>query len=157
MKGSPRSTQLRLPPPTFLSSPATTTFVRISRCNRLAIWLLTSTFSSAAETWEEYGTQWKNHYNTNIAGKPIPTSGPTLPALPTTDATGEDWAAWGKAVAEAWSEYANEKGVDLAKALEGLKRPEFIDGDWAAYSQQWEVYGKQVAERFQAALAAKSA
>jgi len=113
--------------------------------------------SSAAETWEEYGTQWKNHYNTNIAGKPIPTSGPTLPALPTTDATGEDWAAWGKAVGEAWNEYAKGKGVDLAKVLEGLTQPELTNGDWAAYSQKWEEYGTQVAKRFEAALVAKSA
>ncbi|KAF9788060.1 hypothetical protein BJ322DRAFT_1181106 [Thelephora terrestris] len=108
------------------------------------------------ETWEEYGTQWKVHYNTHIAGKPIPTSGPTLPPLPTTDATGEDWATWGSAVSEAWNEYAKEKGVDLPKVLEGLKKPELINGDWASYSAEWDEYGKQVGEKFQAALAAKS-
>jgi len=109
------------------------------------------------ETWEEYGNQWKVHYNTQIAGKPIPTSGPTLPPLPTTEATGDDWAAWGKAVSEAWNTYATERGVDLPKALEGLKQPELVTGDWASYSQQWDEYGNKVGERFQAALAAKSA
>jgi len=108
-------------------------------------------------TWAEYGAQWKDHYNTKIAGKPIPTSGPTLPPLPTTDATGKDWAAWGKAVAEAWNVYAAGRGVDLAKALEGLKSPELNDDDWVAYSRQWEEYGTKVGERFRAALTAKSA
>lgn len=114
--------------------------------------------SLAAETWSEYGTQWKEYYNSKVAGKPIQTSGPTLPPLPTTEATGEEWAAWGKAVGNAWTAYAAEKGVDLAKVLEGVKYPEEpTDGDWAAYAAQWGEYGKKVQERFQAALAAKSA
>jgi hypothetical protein len=156
VRGSPRSTQLRPPPPTFPSSLVTTSFVRHSKSHSSLTTFLTSSFSLTAETWEEYGTQWKVHYNTHIAGKPIPTSGPTLPPLPTTDATGEDWATWGSAVSEAWNEYAKEKGVDLPKVLEGLKKPELINGDWASYSAEWDEYGKQVGEKFQAALAAKS-
>ena len=157
MKGSPRNTRLRPLPPTFLLSPVTTSFIHPLQSRRSTIRLPTSPFFLTAETWEEYGNQWKVHYNTQIAGKPIPTSGPTLPPLPTTDATSEDWAAWGKAVSEAWNSYATEKGIDLPKALEGLKQPELINSNWASYSQQWDEYGKQVGERFQAALAAKSA
>lgn len=157
MKDSPRSTQLRQLPPTFLPSLARTSFVRLFQSHRSTIRRLISSFSLTAETWEEYGNQWKVHYNTQIAGKPIPTSGPTLPPLPTTDATGEDWAAWGKAVSEAWNTYAAERGIDLPKVLEGLKQPELVNGDWASYSQQWDAYGNKVGERFQAALAAKSA
>ena len=114
----------------------------------------------AAETWKEYGTQWEVYYNTKVAGKPINTKeGPTLPALPSTEASGNEWLAWGKAVADTWTAYAAEKGVDLAKVVEGLKVPEApaADGDWAAYAAQWGDYGKQVGERFKAALAAKSA
>jgi len=116
-------------------------------------------FDTLPETWLEYGTQWKNYYNTEVAGKPLPTDGgPTLPPLPTTDATGADWAAWGKAVGEAWTAFAAEKGVDLAKACEGLKPPsEPTDGNWAAYPGEWSAYGKEVEARFKAALAAKSA
>ena len=117
----------------------------------------TSITIQTAETWAEYGTNWKDYYNTQIAGEPIPTSGPTLPPLPTTDATGEGWAAWGKAVSDAWNAYAAERGVDLPKVLEGLKSPTLIGGDWIAYTRQWEVYGNQVGERFRAVLAAKSA
>ena len=114
-------------------------------------------FSLTADTWSEYGNQWKDYYNTKIAGKPIPTSGPTLPPLPNTDAAGEDWATWGKAVAKAWDDYATERGVDLPEVLKGLPLPELKDGDWAAYSKQWSDYSKQIGERFQVALAAKSA
>ena len=110
-----------------------------------------------ADTWDEYGTQWKGHYNTMIAGKPVPTPGPTLPPLPAKDATSQDWAAWGKAVANAWNEYAKEKGVDLTKVVEGLKRPELTNNDWASFAQEWEVYGTQVADKFQAALVVNSA
>jgi hypothetical protein len=60
-------------------------------------------------------------------------------------------------VSKAWYSYAAERGVDLSKALEGLKSPELVDGDWVTYSKQWNEYGKQVGERFQATLAAKSA
>lgn len=157
VKGSPESTQPRLILPTFLSFPITTTSVRPSQPYHLATKLLTPQLSLTAATWAEYGAQWKDHYNTKIAGKPIPTSGPTLPPLPTTDATGKDWAAWGKGVAEAWNVYAAGRGVDLAKALEGLKSPELIGDDWIAYSRQWEEYGTKVGERFRAALTAKSA
>lgn len=95
-----------------------------------------------------------------MAGKPIPSTsgGPTLPPLPTTEATGAEWGAWGKAVAEAWTSFAAEKGVDLAKVTEGLEYPkEPTDGNWAAYAGQWGAYGDQVATRFKAALAAKNA
>ncbi|KAF9653700.1 hypothetical protein BDM02DRAFT_1652432 [Thelephora ganbajun] len=115
-------------------------------------------FDKLPETWLEYGTQWKNYYNAKVAGQPIATSGPVLPALPIADASGEEWATWGKAVSDAWTAYAIEKDVDLAKVLEGLKSPEPpADGNWGAYASQWSEYGKQVEERFQAALAAKSA
>lgn len=118
---------------------------------------LTSQLSLTADTWSEYGDQWRDHYNTHIAGKPIPTSGPTLPPLPAIGATSRDWAIWGESVSEVWNAYAAERGVDLPKALEGLKYPELVDNDWIAYSQQWEEYGNQVGERFKAALDAKSA
>jgi len=118
-------------------------------------------FDKLPETWSEYGIQWKEYYNSKIAGQPIQTSGPTLPPLPTTEATGEEWAAWGKAVGDAWTAYAASKGVDLAKVLEGLEFPEEPTEDngkdWAAYAAQWGEYGNQVQERFKAALAAKSA
>jgi len=111
------------------------------------------------ETWSEYGTQWKNYYNTQVAGKPIPTeNGPTLPDLPTTEATGDEWAAWGKGVGEAWSAYLASKGIDMAKVLEGLKGPEEpTDGNWEGYAAQWGEYGAKAEARFKAALAAKSA
>ena len=115
-------------------------------------------FSLTAETWSEYGTQWKEYYNSKVAGKPIQTSGPTLPPFPTTEATGDEWTAWGKAVGDVWTAYAVSKGIDLAKFLEGLKYPEEpTNGDWAAYAAQWGEYGKQIQERFKAASAANSA
>ena len=116
-------------------------------------------FFLAAESWNEYGTQWKDYYNTKVAGKPLASAnGPTLPALPTTEATGADWAAWGKAVGEAWTDYAASKGIDLAEVVKGLKLPqEPANEDWAAYAAEWNTYGDQVAARFKAALAAKSA
>jgi len=117
-------------------------------------------YGKLPETWIEYGTQWKDYYNTKVAGQPLPNpNGPTLPPLPTTEATGEQWAAWGQAVGEAWNAYATEKGVDLSKVVEGLKAPEPPSGgsDWSYYATEWEAYGNQVQERFNAALAAKSA
>jgi len=157
VRGLRRNTRLPLLPPAFLSSPTSTSFVRTPRSHHPVL-SIPIRLSFTAETWSEYGTQWKEYYNTKVAGKPIQTSGPTLPPLPTTDATGEEWAAWGKAVGDTWTAYAAEKGVDLAKVLEGLKYPERpTNGDWAAYAGQWGEYGKQVQERFEAALAAKSA
>ena len=140
-------------------SPVRTSFVRPSRSYRPLLPILTIRFSLTAETWGEYGTQWKEYYNTKVAGKPIPSAnGPTIPPLPTTEAAGEEWGTWGKAVAKAWSDFAAEKGVDLAKVTEGLKHPEEpTDDNWAAYAGQWGAYGDQVAARFKAALAVKSA
>lgn len=128
---------------------------------RFLVLLILTRLSLTAETWTEYGAQWKEHYDTKIAGKPIQTIGPILPPLPTSDATGSDWAVWGKAVGEAWTNYANSKGIDLVKVLEGLKAPtepteDTTDG-WTTYAAQWGQYGKQVREKFAAALAAKSA
>jgi len=112
------------------------------------------------ETWTEYGAQWKEHYDTKIAGQPIQTSGPALPPLPSTDATGSDWAAWGNAVGQAWTNYAESKGIDLVKVIEGLKAPEEpaedTSGGWTSYAAQWGQYSKQVRERFTVALAAKA-
>ena len=159
MRSSPKSTRPPLLPPTSLLSPVRTSFVRPPRSYRPLLPILTIRSFLAAETWEEYGTQWKEYYNTQIAGKPIPSeNGPTLPPLPTTEATGEEWGAWGKAVAEAWTAFAASKGVDLAKVTEGLKYPEEpTDGNWAAYAGQWSAYGDQVAARFKAALDTKAA
>jgi len=151
-----RNTRLPLLPLVFLWSPASTSFVRTSRSHH-PIFSILIQFSLTAQTWTEYGTQWKEYYNAKVAGQPIQTSGPTLPPLPTTEATGEEWAAWGKAVGDAWTAYATSKGIDLAKVLEGLKYPEEpTDDNWPAYAAQWGQYGKQVQERFTAALAAKS-
>ena len=159
MRSSPKSTRPPLPPPTFLLSPVRTSFVRPSQSNHPLSSILTILIFLTAETWSEYGTQWKDYYNTKVAGKPIHSeSGPTLPPLPTTEATGAEWGAWGKAVAEVWVAYAAEKGVDLTKVTEGLEHPkEPTDGNWAAYAGQWGAYGDQVAARFKAALAAKNA
>lgn len=157
MRDSPRSTRPLLLLPTFHLSPVLTSFVCPLRSSH-PLSILTIRFSLTAETWDEYGNQWKEYYNDKVAGKPIPTKGPTLPPLPTTEATGEEWAAWGKAVGAAWTAYAADLGVDLVKITEDLKYPEEpTDGDWSAYAGQWGAYGKQVGERFQAALAAKSA
>ena len=144
-------------PPTFHSPPATKNSVRPSRSYLPLLSILTIQFSLTAETWEEYGTQWKDHYNNNIAGKPIPTKiGPVLPALPTTNATGAEWAAWGEAVGKAWSGYFVERGINLAETVKGLEYPkEPTDNNWAAYAAQWSAYGDKVGERLKAALAAK--
>jgi len=116
-------------------------------------------YETLPETWSEYGTQWKDYYNSKVAGRPITTAnGPTLPPLPTTDATGEEWATWGKAVGAAWTTFAAEKGVDMVEITKDLKYPEEpTDGNWAAYAGKWDTYGNQVEARFKAALAAKSA
>jgi len=116
-------------------------------------------FDKLPETWSEYGTQWKDYYNTKVAGKPIQTTnGPTLPPLPTTEASGAEWAAWGKAVGEAWTAFAASKGIDLVEITKDLKYPEEpTNGDWSAYPAQWNEYGKEVRARFEAALASKSA
>ena len=159
MRSSPKSTRPPPLPPTSLLSPVRTSFVRPPQSYCPLSSILTTRFSLAADTWSEYGTQWKDYYNTKVAGKPIPSAdGPTLPPLPTTDATGAEWGAWGKAVADAWTAYAAGKGVDLAKVTEGLVYPEEpTDGNWAAYAGKWGAYGDQVAARFKAALAAKTA
>ena len=160
MRDSPRSTRPPLLLPTFLSSLVSISFVRSSRPHRPSLSIIIR-FSPTAETWSEYGTQWKEYYDAKIAGKPIQTKGPTLPPLPTSEATGAEWATWGKAVADAWTEYAASKGVDLAKVVEGLKYPELPTENtreaWGTYATQWGDYGKQVGERFEAVLAAKSA
>lgn len=131
------------------------------RSRRCLILPVLTQFSFTAETWIEYGAHWKEHYDSKIAGRPIQTSGPTLPPLPNSDATGSEWAAWGNAVGQAWTDYAKSKGIDLIKILEGLKTPEEPAEDdsdgWTAYAAQWGQYGKQVQERFTAALAAKAA
>ena len=159
MKNSPRSTRPPLLPPTSLLSLVRTSFVRSPRSYHPLLPILTIRSFLAAETWNEYGTQWKDYYNTKVAGKPISSeSGPTLPPLPTTEATGEEWGTWGKAVGEAWTKFAASKGVDLVKVTEGLKYPEEpTDGNWAAYAGQWGAYGDQVGARFKAALAAQTA
>lgn len=160
MRSSPKSTRPPLLLPTSLLSPVTTSFVRPSQSYHPLSSILTTRFFLIAESWSEYGTQWKDYYNTKVAGKPIPSSsgGPTLPPLPTTEADGAEWGAWGKAVAAAWTSYATENGIDLSKVTEGLEYPkEPTDGNWAAYAGKWSVYGDQVAARFKAALAAKNA
>jgi len=46
----------------------------------------------------------------------------------------------------------------LAKVVEGLTAPAPpADGNWASYAAEWDAYGNKVQERFNAALAAKSA
>lgn len=46
----------------------------------------------------------------------------------------------------------------MAKVVEGLKAPAPpTDGNWATYAADMETYGNKVQERFNAALAAKSA
>jgi len=159
VRSSPKSTRPPLPLPTSPLSPVRTSFVRPPQSYRPLSSILTIRFLLTAETWSEYGTQWKDYYNTKVAGKPIDSpNGPTLPPLPTTEATGAEWGAWGKAVGEAWVTFAASKGVDLAKVTEGLKYPvEPTDGNWAAYAGQWSAYGDQVAARFKAALDAKNA
>ena len=155
MKNSPRSTKPPLLPPTSLLSPVRTSFVSPPRSYCPLLSTLTIRSFLAAETWSEYGNQWREYYNTKVAGKPIPTNnGPTLPPLPTTEATGEEWGAWGKAVADAWTAFAASKRVDLAKVTEGLKYPEEpADDNWGDYAGQWGAYGDQVAARFKAELA----
>jgi hypothetical protein len=62
--------------------------------------------------------------------------------LPAPGSSGDAWSAWGTSAGQAYAEYS--KIVGKKRDLVPPQTP--ADGNWKAYGNRWEEYGRKLAE-----------